>query len=188
MKENETMKQRLVLGGLALAAIGATCGGDGSTFSSGLDKGAELGSLSAGDAQKVCESLSTWMKDNLAGDIKEMSCRLAGFTASQIASSAQKQTACTTAYDQCMKQPAESSEPTDCNKPSASCKATVGELEACINEISPFMKQVFGSFPSCAQIASGSAPTPPTNLQPPASCTSLQSKCAELDLPTAFPQ
>ena len=178
------MKQRLVLGGLALAAIGATCGGDGSTFSSGLDKGAELGSLSAGDAQKVCESLSVWMKDNLEGELKEMSCRIAGFSAYQIAAAAQKQTACTTAYDQCMKKPSESNEPTDCNKPTTSCKATVGELESCVNEMGPLLKQVVGSFPTCAQVASGGTPTPPANLKPPAACTALQTKCADLDLPS----
>jgi hypothetical protein len=182
------MKQRLVLGGLALAAIGLTCGGDGSTFSSGVNKDAELGSLSSGDVQKVCESLHTWMQENLLKVVKEMSCRTQGFGAwvSGSDSATQKQTACTMAYDQCMKQPTEASEPAMCDdKPSAACKATVGELESCFNGLIPVMRQVLEGFPTCAQIGSGAMPYPPGNLQPPAACKSLESKCPEWELPSA---
>jgi hypothetical protein len=179
------MKHRLVVGGLALAAIGATCGGDGSTFSTGLSKEAELGGLSSGDAQKLCESFNEWMKNNLSADLKEMSCRTEGFSASADVGAAQKQAACTTAYDQCMKQPAESSAPVSCDKPSATCKATVGELESCVNEIGPLMRQVvLGAFPDCAQIAAGRVPMPPASLQTPAACTALETKCDDVDLPS----
>ena len=37
---------RVVVAGLACAAMAVTCGGDGSTFSSGVNKDVELGSLS----------------------------------------------------------------------------------------------------------------------------------------------
>jgi hypothetical protein len=180
------MKARWVVGGLAVMAIAATCGGDGSTFSSGVDKGSELGSLSSGDAQKLCTALNDWMKNNLSAQIKEMSCRVAGLAASGFggSSAAQKQAACTTAYDQCMKQPEETDSTGDCTKPPATCKATVGELEACVNDFMPLMQQFVSSFPTCQQLSSGTGSVP-TNLQPPQSCTAFQSKCQDLDLPTS---
>jgi hypothetical protein len=179
------MNRRWIVGSLAAAAVGATCGGDGSSFSSGVDKGAQLGSLSAGDAQKLCDSLSTWTKDNFAPQIKEITCRFAGFLASSggSGSAAEKQAACTTTYDQCMKQPAQETGTATCEKPSTSCKATVGEYESCINDMAPMVDQFLSAIPTCAQAGSGGTVTPPTNIQPPASCTTVQSKCAELDLP-----
>jgi hypothetical protein len=166
--------------------MAATCGGDGSTFSSGVSKDAELGSLSSGDAEKLCQSLQTWMKDNFTAQIKEVSCRTAGFLAAGLGSGsmAQKETTCKTAYDQCMKSPAQESPTTSCEKPSATCKATVGEMETCINEIAPMMNMVLAAFPTCQQVAAGATPTPPSNLMPPASCTAFQTKCPDLDLPS----
>jgi hypothetical protein len=181
------MNRRLVVAGLACAAMAATCGGDGSTFSSGVNKDAELGNLSSDDAQKLCQSLQTWMKDNFTAQIKEVSCRTTGFLAARLASGmAQKETICTTAYDECMKRSEETPIAGSCDKPPASCKATVGEFETCINEISPLMNQVLSAFPTCKQVAAGATPMPPANLMPPASCTSFQTKCPGLDLPS-FP-
>ena len=151
-----------------------------------LEKSAELGSLSSGDVQKLCESLSSWMQANIAGELKEVSCRTAGLIAAGFGGSspALKQTACTAAYDDCMKKPAEPVGTESCEKPSSSCKATVGELEACINEMAPLMSQLVSAFPDCAQIAAGATATPPTNLQTPASCKTFQSKCEDIELPS----
>ncbi len=177
---------RWIAGGLALAAIGATCGGDGGSFSSGLDNGAELGALSPGDADKLCQSVNDWMTNHFAKDIKELSCRTTGALAGAFGSAAsQKQAACQTAYDRCMSQPSDE-EPTStsCQKPAASCKATVGELETCINELAPLLQQAVNSLPTCQQIGSGSTTTPPVTPESPASCKTLQSKCPGMSLPT----
>ena len=180
---------RLVAGGLALAAIGATCGGDGATFSSGLEKGAELGTLSPGDADKLCQALNNWMQNEFAGEIKELTCRGTGIAAGSFAgggSAAQQQAACKAAYDQCLKQPSEAPKSSTCDKPSASCKATVGELESCINDMSPLLQQVISSFPTCDKLGTSGGTAPPTDLQPPASCKTLETKCPDMGLPS-FP-
>jgi hypothetical protein len=171
--------------------MAATCGGDGSSFSSGVDKGAELGGLSSGDAQKLCTALNDWMTNSFAPQLKEMTCRLAGLTASGIGGNsqpAQKQAACTTAYDSCMKQPArtETGSSATCSAPPTTCKATVGELESCVNEISPMLQMYLSSFPTCQQLGSGTVTLPTSQPMPPQSCTTFQSKCQGLELPGGF--
>jgi hypothetical protein len=171
---------------MALLAMGVTCGGDGGSFSSGLDQGTQLGTLSPSDADKLCQSLNDWTTNHFAAEIKELSCRGAGIAAAAFGGSSptQQQAACSSAYDQCMKQPAQQSPVAgSCRKPSASCKATVGELESCINELSPLLRQVVSSFPTCQQLASGGGSAPPSDLKAPASCKTLESKCPDVDLP-----
>jgi hypothetical protein len=181
------MNPRWLVSGLALAAIGATCGGDGSTFSSGVDKGSQLGSLSAGDAQKVCTSLNEWMQSNFAPDIKEVTCRFTGVTAAALAGNdkSRQEMLCKSAYDQCMMSSSNNPiQPASCEKPPSDCTATVGELESCVNDMVPLLEKVIGAIPTCQQLASGATATPPTGLEEPASCKTFNSKCDDLDLPS----
>ncbi len=181
------MTQRLLVAGLAVAAMAVTCGGNGAAFTSGVNKDAELGSLSEDDARKVCTALQTFLTDNFAPDIKELSCRGAGLTAGAFVSGGlpQKQAACTTAYDQCLARPANDPIGSSCEKPASTCRATVGELEACINDMVPILDQVKGALPTCQEFTGG-IPSLPSNLEQPASCKTVDSKCEDLDLPT-FP-
>ncbi len=185
------MNGRWLAGGLALVAIGATCGGDGGAFSSGVDKGTQIGNLSEGDAQKLCSSLNDWFTHQLAPKLKEGTCRFTAVLASGLGGSkdpaAQKAT-CKAAYDACLKQPAESDNlGGECSKPSGTCTATVGELESCVNEMGPLMEQYFGAFPTCDQLGSGSVSLPTSQPQTPMACTSLQTKCPGLDVPGGVP-
>jgi hypothetical protein len=181
------MNGRWLAGGLALVAIGATCGGDGGGFSSGIDKGANLGSLSEGDAQKLCSALGDWMKNEFAPKLKEGTCRLSAALAAGLGGSkdpAAQKAACKTAYDACLQKPASDEINTaSCSKPPSTCQATVGEMESCINEIAPLMEQYFGKFPTCDQLGSGTVTLPSGQPQTPMSCTTFQNKCKGISLP-----
>ena len=186
------MKGRWLAAGLALAAAGATCGGDKSIFSSGIDKAAELGHLGASEVQKLCDAVTSWTTNQLAPELKELGCRAAALTASGlggVGDAATKLATCTTAFDQCMKQPTSSQSGQsggNCSAPPATCTATVGELETCINAFEPLVQQYLTSFPTCQQLGSGSVTLPTTQPQTPASCVSFQTKCQGLALPVGI--
>ena len=97
---------------------------------------------------------------------------------------AQKEAVCRTAYDQCLARPAKRCRSAgSCEKPVCTCRATVGELETCINDIGPIINQVMGAFPTC-QESRRRHPHAPLQPEQPASCKTVDSKCEDLDLPT----
>jgi hypothetical protein len=163
-------------------------GGSGSSFSSSLPGSAMIGSLSAGDQQKLCSELESYESSSAVKSAElKASCGLAGLLAATFApdqTDAGIQAACKMAYDGCTTSLA-SAPPaaTQCNLSSGTCTATVSELTACLNADIAASASI--SLPSCASLTaatlkdiasgSGSASQPAQ----PAACTTVQMKCPD---------
>jgi hypothetical protein len=72
-----------------------------------------------------------------------------------------------------------------CSAPDSTCMATVGELEACFNDITKTFATLDASIPACATITVAKAQAAllseldggATSLADPPSCVSLEAKC-----------
>ncbi|WP_437734088.1 hypothetical protein [Sorangium sp. So ce1335] len=145
----------VLMAGLALAACG---GDDGDTGGGDLDS-KQIGSLTAADAQAVCDDLAA--SSNVT---KEDLCEVAGAFASLGGAD------CETVKADCMSQPDEPSEGSDACSTAGfeGCTATVAEYKACMAAQVEAVKAF-----SCA------AP-PDTSGEPPAACAALNEKCPEV--------
>jgi hypothetical protein len=112
----------------------------GSTFSPGVDGNKPINQLSDTELQTICMNIES------QPSLKEEQCRSLGLVfaavgAGPTTTDAELQATCATAYSQC-ENPAAAGDldagvttTNSCNRPGASCTATVGQLSACINEI-----------------------------------------------------
>ncbi|HXK17019.1 MAG TPA: hypothetical protein VNG33_04425 [Polyangiaceae bacterium] len=149
----------------------------------GLPADKPLGTLTDAEAMQICSAVQTYFADST----KDLECRLAGLVAglSGADTDAAAQAACQAAYDMCAGAPAM---PTtgNCTKPSGTCTATVGELEACANDDKAIFAQLDMEIPSCATLkltdlmGLGGGLTPPME---PASCVTLDMKCPNSPMP-----
>ncbi len=176
---------------LAVNLVGCGGGGAGS-FSSGVDEGKSLGSLSKDEVTKLCTAADSWAKDNVKIDPAD-SCKLSGLLgiitiAAKGASATDKdvQDACKAAYDQCLKAPSQTTTSMTssamCQAPPASCTATVGEYDACLESIPGYVKTIFDGIPSCDKLTKASLMDPNfagggKTPEEPAACKTLESKC-----------
>ena len=86
--------------------------------------------------------------------MKEFNCSFSGILAAALGGAdtdAAARAACKTAYDACIAAPAETTT-SDCSKPTGTCTATVGEMEACANDSAKYIGQLSSIFPSCAEL------------------------------------
>ncbi|KYF86830.1 hypothetical protein BE17_33090 [Sorangium cellulosum] len=149
-----------LMAGLALVACGDDEVGNGGETGSELD-GKQLGSLTAEEADEVCDDLR-----GQAGAIsKEDMCELAGVFASSFGME------CETTKQECIsapEEPQEAEEPDTCGASQfAGCTATVAEARACVASIASNFRAI-----TCESTADDL-----TNLGQSAACAVMEEKC-----------
>jgi hypothetical protein len=150
------------------------------TFSSSLPATEQLGSISDQDSATLCKELSAFEAGATDAKLTEFSCLLAGILGAEFvggSTDAALQTACKTIYDECLATPADTT--TTCTKPDATCMATLGDLEACVNATGPYIDQVNSQIPTCDKLtqATLSTTTSAVSEVAPAACTAFKAKC-----------
>lgn len=162
---------------------GSNNGNNGGGFDSGLPDDQTLGSLSPSDAQALCDKFDAYFsKGSVATSLHELNCRMAGIFGVVFAmpqSDADAQAACKALYDECVTAPAETT--SQCTAPDATCMATAGELEQCLNDSVDALEQASSAIPSCdkLKLADLSASPSDMGMQPAesAACTAVETKC-----------
>jgi hypothetical protein len=125
--------------------------------------------------------------------LKEFTCRIKGSIAAALASSqSERQPACAQAYDPCAAAPppTASNGGASCTAPPSTCTATVGELQTCLQEMSGAIDGLLAVLPTCEMVATTTgSPVAAALTRIPASCQTLNSKCAGWDkLPGSSPK
>lgn len=162
--------------------LGAACGkSETGEVSSGLPASAVLGGMSPENLQKVCEAVDRWGKQSGMEDkLKEFGCRMRGNIGAALAPEAERQQYCQALYDPC----ARAASPTastgaQCTPPPATCSATVGELETCLNQMPEVIDDLLVVLPTCNQVnATTGNPIATALTKIPSSCQALNAKCA----------
>lgn len=176
------LRSGVVLMGL-VSALCAACGSDdgGSGFSPSVSSDKELGSLSEPDVKKLCDDVQSYAS-SVADSLKDVSCRSAGIAAAVTGGAetdADARVACKTAYDKCLATPADTDEE-PCERPPATCKATVGELTACLNAYPTYVKATLPNLPACNTIEVAKLSSyfeTPDKPEAPAACKTYDTKC-----------
>jgi hypothetical protein len=182
--------------GLAALVLVPACssssedGPNSSTFSTGLPPSQSLGSISDADLKTLCAAASSFANDLVNHD---SACLIAGYDAAAVQhllgtaqTDADLQKACTDAETACKNDPARDAGTTTttqtCRKPPASCTATVGEYEACVNDAKAAYQMQFSSLSTCAALTAADLRMPEggptaTPSNQPASCKVVSTKC-----------
>jgi hypothetical protein len=169
-----------------LATAAVACGGDddkGSTpskVSSGAPAATVGSDLTPAQAESLCESIGKAAQSAFSStDAKSAMCGFSAYFISALAGGEDAAQACKAAYDDCMKQPAQETSSGMCTEPSENCKATAGEIEACMNDSMAVLVQTFKSLPGCDDVGKDAEPTPTEPTQP-TSCKVVEEKCPEI--------
>jgi hypothetical protein len=177
-------------GGSGPGAAGAATTNSG-TFSSGLPGDKQLGSLTDDEAAALCQKLSEYFADGSAvsKSFEEVTCRASSVILALFGApttDAALQASCKTFYDSCVAAPTTSSE--SCGKPDASCTATAGEYDTCVNESVKQIGTLGTAVPSCEQLTLASAATvfAGSASASPASCQAVSAKCPNAPTSGAF--
>lgn len=182
-----------VTAGLALL-LGTACGGDDKNenttgFSTGIDPSRPASSLSAAETQQFCKAFDGLLEDPA---IKGSLCQVVSVIAASLlagnGTDAQLQMACTQGYNECLKDDgkAEPGSSSKCEKPAASCTATIGEIEQCFSDMKLAFVNLGKSLPACSALTKASInQSSPASAEPtmPASCTALEKKCPDVEVP-----
>jgi hypothetical protein len=168
--------------------LASACGGGSDTLSTGIPPNTSLGNLTPEQNQKLCVASETFLRTK----VETLSCLIQALVPASLAASTDvARMQCKTAYNACVSQLATSSggsadggtsSTTTCKMPTASCTATVGEFETCLNDSSAAYDNLQGTLPSCDELhlplmidsSVGSTVTEP------ASCTKLSSECPDI--------
>ena len=179
---------------LLLAVALAGCGDDkSSALSTGVDRNKPLGTVTPSEAQAICNATQTWTNQTITRDKQQqVTCRVTSNAIAALSArpavmggpavtDAQLQMTCQAAYAACTMRPAPEpgNTPPTCQAFPASCTATVGEYETCLNDVPPFLDMTLATLPTCemlTRISILSVLNLPNTL--PASCKTFQSKCA----------
>jgi hypothetical protein len=179
-------------GGSGNGAGGGSGGSGGSggqtgpkgTFSTGLDSGKAVGDLTPADAAKFCAAADTFIKGNpsLTVDLCKLTALL-GLIFEDPKTDAEAQMLCKKGYDECVATPAT----TMCsNTVPKTCRATVGDVEACWSASVAFLDSAVAQIPACDKVTlkdleptAGGAQSP----TPPAACKPLDTdECSALNI------
>ncbi len=185
-------------GGTGGMGTGGASGGNGGADSSGAGNSSagafspsvsgseQLGNLSPADTQKLCDDLKQYVSGAPFQAAEEkFSCGVSGLLGALSATEKTDvaiQTACQSAYDDCLSTLKDMPPTTTdtCQTPDASCTATVAEYTACLND----SVKVFDTtkIPSCASLTADNVTTALLSLgsvsqKPPASCAVYEMKC-----------
>lgn len=179
------------LGVCALTACGSDDEGKkaGAPFSSSVS-GKPLSQLTDAEMTELCANVGDYYVTD--PDLKSGTCRFAG-VGMAVASllfgektDEQLRATCAEFESACLR--AESTGGTQqgtCEKPGATCTATVAELEACINDSRDAVSNALLSMPSCETLkrsdigAPTAGPAPAMQLPNPESCQIFQQKCPD---------
>jgi hypothetical protein len=164
------MRARLsevVLGLTLVLGAGACEEDEPKVFSTGVDRDKPLGTVSGPEAQAVCDATQAWSRESIAQDKQKLlTCRLTATFAAALGAGlggmgggtgglgavneTQLRMTCQTAYDTCTAAPtpAETGPPM-CQAFPAGCTATVGEYEACLNDVPAFVDKTLETLPTC---------------------------------------
>jgi hypothetical protein len=178
-------------GGSGPSAGGAPATNSG-TFSSGVPKDKQLGSLTDDEAAALCKKLSDYFADGSAvsNSFEEVTCRVTSVLSAALfggsGTDAALQASCKTFYDTCVASPTTSSE--SCKKADATCTATTGEYEACVNDSVAQISQLGSAVPTCDKLTVASATALFTGgaTASPASCEAVSAKCPQPPSSGAF--
>ena len=167
-------------GSTGTAGSGMGSGGD---FDTGLPADKPISTLTDAEITGLCSKFDDfYSKGAVATGLKDFSCTFSGIFAALLGGAdtdAAAQAACKTAYDACIAAPSETT--SSCSKPSATCTATVGEVEACTNDSAKYVAQLGDLLPSCAELTLADLMDMGADMTPaePASCTTLEMKCPD---------
>ena len=181
--KNYLVKMTLAVCLLCVSLLPA-CGGNdggGGTLSTGVPASKPVSNLTPAELAKLCAAVAEWSKDTTG----KFACELSGTLAPASGNpktDAEARMLCKDAVNECLQDlstaPATT---TSCMAAPASCKITVGEFEACLNDLGAVLEQLAASFPSCDSLSVNSPPVNPNKPPPvtttPASCAVVQSKC-----------
>lgn len=172
-------------GGSAGAATGGTGPAPGGgELDTGLPDDKLLSSLTDAEVDQFCGDVDEFSVQ-LLEDLDAFACAGQGLAAaleSEPANDAAAQAACKTAYDECLANPNPADgggEAAPCTKEDASCTASVGEAEACLNDIVEFLDLSASSLPACASLTLSQLEGLDNLVEPeqPESCKLMESKC-----------
>lgn len=185
---------------ILLLALGLASGcGDAEPEGAGTAPGwsipddAVIGTLTDAQKETLCkETEANLTSSGTAADAREASCRLAGFLAvvnviGTATDDASLKAACQPAYDEC----AAMAGTVMCTPPTETCKATMQEYRACLDEARTVSDTGLMVLPPCEELtllkvagilAQGMDLIPKT----PA-CTTFRMKCPDLKLPVSTP-
>lgn len=176
--------------------IGSGCGSDSdspSTSASGINPSRPANSLTDTEVKQLCKAVDGFFNEPA---LNEVGCKVSSVIAAALfaagGTDAELQMTCSSAYDECIKGDgkespgAGASTSGQCKKPSASCTATVGEIEQCLADMKTSFANLGKSLPACntltkASLSQGSL----SSAEPPepASCKTLEKKCPDIELP-----
>jgi hypothetical protein len=174
---------------LVIALVGpvAGCGSSGSSGVTSVPGTKTLKDLTPAELATLCSDSASYFRTHVTG-----TCKLAGFFTAALAAEfdttmtdAQLQALCNQSVASCNSgagADAGASSQT-CEAPPATCTATVSEYSACVTDDATAINSAFGSIPACSSLtrASLNASTADagsgSTSTPPASCTTLETKC-----------
>ena len=187
-------------GGSGGMGTGGVSGGNSSgagnssagAFSPSVSGSEQLGDLSPSDTQKLCDDLQQYVSGApFQAAESKFTCGVTGLLGTFAASDktdAGVQSACQTAYDDCLSTLKDTPPMTTmgCQKPDASCTATVAEYTACLNDA----VKVFNTadIPSCSSLTADNVTgallsVASLSKAKPASCTTYEMKCPMSTVP-----
>jgi len=158
----------------------AACADGG--FSTGLPANQSLGTLSPTEANQLCSSTASYV----ASKSKMTTCQFEADLAAiaQGKTDADARMICKMKLTQCLAASTSGSgsggtPSTGCQPPPASCMATVGEYEGCLNDVSHAYDQALAGMPNCDNLTLTISGLPSARPSPmtPVSCTKLENKC-----------
>jgi hypothetical protein len=168
----------------ASGAAGSSGTGGPVDVDTGLPPAKTLGTITAAEAQSLCNSLTASAQNALSGDqLRRFTCTISALPASirQSAGGMSEidRAACEQMVTECLMEPDDTTNDNDCENTQlstsvAGCQATVSELEACLNASLMQLRSLFDRF-DCG--------TPVSELmmgggfEEPAACGALDMKC-----------
>jgi hypothetical protein len=159
------------------AALLVSCSDSG--FSTGLPANKGLGTLSPDEANQLCAATASYVASKAKMTTCQLEADAAAFT--QAKTDADARMICKQQLDSCLAAPAAGGGGTDtgCKPPPASCTATVGDYESCLNDLSSAYDKALAGLPNCdtLTLALSGLPSSRPSLQSLASCNTLSSKC-----------
>jgi hypothetical protein len=157
----------------------------GSTYSSGIAGDKQVGALTDQEFASMCQKFSDYFSTGAVGAAaEEITCRMGALFVGILAQSdAELQTTCKAVYDQCIAGPTMTEE--TCNKPDATCTATVAEYDACLNDAGKAFIALPNALPTCDKATLTSLENLDLGSQgeSPASCKIVETKCPSAPKP-----
>ncbi|MFZ6179278.1 hypothetical protein [Nannocystis pusilla] len=159
------------------------CKEDGATAHStisDLPANKKVSELSTAEQEQLCEATATYSAHEIEADeIRRAVCSLQGIVLSSTLHDGSVD-ACITARDECLAAPekpahVESDERT-CAIDWSTCKTTVGELDACIEEVVTELKSFYMEL-DCGNIGKYKDEMPSKEPEPGEACRRVQTKC-----------